>query len=64
VTLTNPSQLNVPAPNVTGISCANDANGIIVVSPTGGTLPYTYAWSTGGYTAAQEDSLGQIHTPS
>ena len=57
VTLTDPIQLQIPQPNVTGISCANDANGIIQVFPTGGTLPYTYLWSPGGYTTALADSL-------
>jgi gliding motility-associated-like protein len=58
VTLTDPAQLVVPAPVMTAISCANDSNGTIRVSPTGGTLPYSYAWSPGGYTGAFEDSLG------
>jgi gliding motility-associated-like protein len=58
VTLTNPSQLTVSPPAVTGISCANDANGIITVNATGGTRPYTYAWSPGSYTDSTESNLG------
>lgn len=58
VTLSDPSQLSLPTPVTTSISCANDANGSVQVSPTGGTQPYTYAWSPGGYSAAYEDSLG------
>ena len=58
VTLTDPSQLQVPQPSVKAITCANAVNGEILVSPTGGTLPYTYSWSPGGYTANQENNLG------
>jgi gliding motility-associated-like protein len=58
VTLNDPSQLLLPVPTATSITCANDANGTIQVSPSGGTLPYTYSWSPGGYHAAFEDSLG------
>ena len=60
VTFINPPQLTVPAPTVTGISCANEANGIIQVNPAGGTPPYSYAWSPGGYTTATADSLGPL----
>ena len=58
VTLTDPQPLTVPAPTVTGISCANEADGIIQVIPAGGTQPYSYSWSPGGYTTAAADSLG------
>ena len=43
---------------MTGISCANEADGIIQVIPAGGTQPYSYSWSPGGYTTAAADSLG------
>jgi len=58
VTLTNPLQLNVPPPTFANISCANEANGYIQVSPTGGTQPYSYTWSKGGYTDSTESNLG------
>jgi gliding motility-associated-like protein len=58
VTLTNPTPLTVPAPAVVGISCANEANGVISVNPAGGTPPYSYSWSPGGYTTNTADSLG------
>ena len=60
VTLTDPQSLVVPAPTVTGISCANEANGIIQIIPAGGTQPYSYSWSPGGYTTATVDSLGPL----
>jgi gliding motility-associated-like protein len=56
--LADPLPLSLPQPAVTGISCANEANGIIQANPTGGTPPYTYSWSPGGYTTAVQDSLG------
>ncbi len=55
--LANPVSLSVPPPTVTGISCSNEANGIIQIAPAGGTQPYSYAWSPGGYTGATQDSL-------
>ena len=58
VTLTDPQPLTVPAPTVTGISCANEADGVIQVIPAGGTKPYSYSWSPGGYTTSAADSLG------
>ena len=58
LTLTDPKQLSVSPPAVTGISCANDANGVITVAASGGTRPYSYAWSPGGYTDSTESNLG------
>jgi gliding motility-associated-like protein len=58
VTLTDPAPLTVAAPAVVGISCANEANGVISVSPAGGTPSYSYSWSPGGYTDSTESKLG------
>lgn len=58
VSLSNPSQLDVPDPAVVGITCSNQANGTISVNPSGATPPYTYAWSSGSYTASTESNLG------
>lgn len=57
VTLTDPPALQILAPTITGISCANDANGIIQINATGGTPAYTYIWAPGGFTGAVQDSL-------
>jgi gliding motility-associated-like protein len=57
VTLTDPPALDILAPTITGISCANDSNGIIQVNPTGGTPPYSYAWTPGGYTGVSQNNL-------
>jgi len=57
VVLSDPLKLAVPPPVIVNITCYNSNNGSIQLSPTGGTPPYTYTWSPGGYTAAQQDSL-------
>lgn len=36
----------------TDVLCAGDTNGSVTASPTGGTAPYTYAWSNGGTDAS------------
>jgi gliding motility-associated-like protein len=56
--------LNEPPPIAAGethvnIDCFGAANGSIDLSPSGGTLPYTFAWTgPGGFTASTEDLTG------
>ncbi len=38
----------VSVPDQTDVNCFGDTTGFAQVSVTGGTLPYSYAWSTGG----------------
>jgi gliding motility-associated-like protein len=55
VTLTDPVVLaNSVAP--TDASCAGVCDGSAITSPTGGTAPFSYVWSTGG-TAASETGM-------
>ncbi len=44
-TITQPAVL---AANVTGVNPSSGNNGTATATPTGGTSPYTYLWSTGG----------------
>ncbi|MCK5135305.1 MAG: gliding motility-associated C-terminal domain-containing protein [Bacteroidales bacterium] len=54
-TLTEPSPLSVSATQV-DIDCFDAANGSIDLTISGGTVPYTFAWTgPGGYTASTED---------
>jgi hypothetical protein len=46
VTVAQPNVLAATA-NGTNVSCRGAANGSIALSPSGGTSPYTYAWSNG-----------------
>ncbi len=45
ITITQPLPLSAPG-IITDVSCYNGSNGAIDVTPTGGTLPYTYSWTS------------------
>lgn len=47
--ITQPAQLSIPQPSAQPPLCNGDANGIITVSPTGGTTPYTYSLNGAGF---------------
>ncbi|MEI6882020.1 MAG: PKD domain-containing protein, partial [Bacteroidota bacterium] len=49
VTVSQPAALSVTI-NQTAITCNGASNGALTASPSGGTSPYTYAWSNGGNT--------------
>jgi gliding motility-associated-like protein len=42
---------------VTAIACAGECDGSIVVTPSGGSAPYTFMWSPGGQTTAEITGL-------
>jgi gliding motility-associated-like protein len=44
-TLTQPIPMSLPVVTPTSVTCFGGMNGSIAVSPSGGTTPYTYAWS-------------------
>ncbi len=53
VTITEPTLLTTTATiasnyNGVNVSCAGGNNGVVFATPTGGTLPYAYAWSVAG----------------
>ena len=45
----------------TNPSCYNGADGSMTVTPTGGTSPYSYSWSTGGIAATETGMPAGIH---
>ncbi|MFH1320625.1 MAG: gliding motility-associated C-terminal domain-containing protein [Bacteroidota bacterium] len=53
VTITEPDSLTSTITYITHINCNGSCEGIAIVTPTGGTLPYTYLWDDPG---AQTDS--------
>lgn len=55
ITITEPAALSATTTSV-NVLCHGDANGSIDLTPTGGTLPYTYNWNSGQYTT--EDLTG------
>lgn len=48
IVLTQPTTaVSIGTPSVTAVNCNGGANGSINIAPTGGTTPYTFAWSNG-----------------
>ena len=44
------------------VPCGNECLGMVSISMTGGTAPYTYAWSSGGTTSLEENLCIGTHT--
>jgi gliding motility-associated-like protein len=44
--VTQPSTLAITTSTLNNVSCKGGNNGSVVVTPTGGTTPYTYSWNT------------------
>lgn len=51
-TITQPVAVNVSASPIDPVSCFGGSNGAATASASGGTPPYSYAWSTGQTTAS------------
>ncbi len=56
VTITEPTILTATSSSI-NVSCNGGSNGTATVNVTGGTAPYTYAWSPSGGTAATATGL-------
>jgi len=56
ITLTNPAILTSTFVS-TNASCNNTCNGLIDITPTGGTTPYSYTWVPGGQTTQDVSGL-------
>lgn len=55
VTIPNPTSVVVNLLNTVPVSCSGESDGSITVSGSGGTAPYTYAWSNGQVTDMTEN---------
>lgn len=56
VVISQPAPLDVTVDNVTEVDCFGAATGAIGITPSGGTPPYTFAWTgPGGFTATTQD---------
>jgi len=51
-TITEPTALEASVGSIFGVSCNGGNDGQAVVTPLGGTMPYTYMWSSGETTTA------------
>ena len=61
VTITQPDPLSITTDDVTHVSCSGGNDGAISISVTGGTTPYSYAWTgPGGFTASTQDISGLV----
>jgi gliding motility-associated-like protein len=56
ITISQPPILSINS-NVTNVPCFGGSTGSIVVTPSGGTSPYTYSWSPGSQTTSSITSL-------
>ncbi|CAN5401951.1 hypothetical protein BH09BAC1_BH09BAC1_09060 [soil metagenome] len=61
-TVTNSGGATVSISNTVHVSCFNGNNGSLNVGVTGGTIPYTYAWSNGGNTASISNLVAGTYT--
>jgi len=57
VLVVEPEELRINLQDMANASCFQFCDGSIATEVTGGTLPYTYAWSGGGGTAALAENL-------
>jgi gliding motility-associated-like protein len=61
-TVTEPTQLLSDTTGTTNVICHGQNNGAVTVVPAGGTIPYTYLWSTSATTATANNLFAGTYT--
>ncbi len=61
VTINEPTQI-VVTDSITDVSCSGNADGSISITVTGGTTPYSYAWSSGGTNSTESGLVGGTYS--
>ena len=62
VTITEPTDLSAVISNSQNVACNGSASGFAVVTATGGTLPYSYAWDNGATTDSIYNQTSGFYT--
>ena len=57
-TINEEPPVEVTLDNVVDLECPGDGSGAIEISVNGGTLPYTFTWTSGGFLSNDEDLTG------
>ena len=61
ITLTEPTAITIATPIVVDVRCKGDASGQITLTVSGGSAPYTYAWTgPNGFTAVNTRAIGTL----
>lgn len=61
-TIDEPSEIVLDSSTVVGVTCGADCDGSVSISISGGTTPYTYAWSNGETTATISDLCAGVYS--
>ena len=62
INIAQPPVLSNPPPTITDVKCNGNSDGLVYVSPSGGTSPYSYVWSNGSTAQTAVNLIAGIYT--